>query len=60
MKQIYKDNLNDKNSLKIKHEHYEHRRKQKLELVRAEREKLIEEPKAYYKPTETLNRTVVR
>lgn len=34
MKEIYKDGMNDKKSLQIKLEHYEIRRKKKLQLVR--------------------------
>lgn len=34
MKEIYKDGMNDKKSLQIKLEHYEVRRKKKLQLVR--------------------------
>lgn len=44
MKEVYKDGMNDKKSLQIKLEHYELRRRKKLELVREERMKLIEDP----------------
>ena len=37
MKKIYKDGMNDKKSLQLKLEHYEIRRKKKIELLIEER-----------------------
>lgn len=41
MKQIYKDSMNDKKSLQLKHKHFEMKRQNKVKLLREEREKLM-------------------
>ena len=44
MKNIYKDGMNDKKSLQMKLQHYEIRRKKKIELLLEQRERIIRSP----------------
>lgn len=61
MKEIYKDGMNDKKSLQIKLEHYEIRRKKKLQLVRQQRMNIIQDPpQLRYFNTNRYERTIYK
>jgi hypothetical protein len=51
--------LNDKKSLEIKQQHYETRRKNKLEIVRKERIDIITNLKPIYRPNHASTKTKV-
>ncbi len=50
IRHLYKDSFNDKKSLEIKSQHYEMRRRGKLELVRKERIEIMQNLKTVYRP----------
>lgn len=56
IKRIYKDGMNDKKSLEIKMQHYESRRKNKLEVVRKERNDIINNVRPVYRPNHSAGR----
>jgi len=51
--------MNDKKSLEIKLQHYETRRKNKLELVRKERIDILTNVKPIYRPNHATTKTKV-
>jgi hypothetical protein len=59
IRHIYKDSFNDRKSLEVKLEHYETRRKAKLELVRKERMEIINNVRPVYRPNHATKKTRV-